>query len=94
MKRIIDKDYEIAAKTIEEASKKFAKRLDRIGLDYASDEIIESVENGYYYCSNATRINLIQHGEPVAPKTNDWTYYWGIENVDDTHYYAWYIERA
>lgn len=93
MKRI-DFDKNIKASTIEKASKKFAEYLAKNGYEWAADEIIESVEYGYYYCSNATEANLVKGGRPVHPKTSDWTYYWGIENVDGNEWYAWFIERV
>ena len=92
MKRI-DIDKEIKAKSIEKAAEKFAKVLTSKGYEWAAAEIVESVENGYYYCSNASVANLIKGGRPVSPKTNDWTYYWGIENIDGNEWYAWFIER-
>lgn len=91
MKRI-DIDKEIKAKSIEKATEKFAKVLTSKGYEWAAIEMIESVENGYYYCSNATEANLVKGGRPVSPKTNDWTYYWAIEEVNDNTYYAWFIE--
>lgn len=91
MKRI-DIDKEIKANSIEAAAKKFAKVLTAKGYEWAASEMIESVENGYYYCSNASVANLIQFGRPVSPKTNDWTYYWAIENIDGNEWYAWFIE--
>jgi hypothetical protein len=91
MKRI-DIDKEIKAKSIEKAAEKFAKVLIAKGYEWAASEMIESVENGYYYCSNATEANLVQFGRPISPKTNDWTYYWAIENIDGNEWYAWFIE--
>lgn len=91
MKRI-DIDKEIKAKSIEKATEKFAKVLTEKGFDWAAVEMLESVENGYYYCSNAYEISLIQYGRPLSPKTNDWTYYWAIENIDGNLWYAWFIE--
>lgn len=92
MKRI-DIDKEIKAKSIEKAVEKFAKVLTAKGYDWAAEEMIESVEYGYYYCTNASVNNLVKGGRPVSPKTNDWTYYWAIENIDGNDYYAWFIER-
>lgn len=91
MKRV-DIDKNIKAKSIEKATEKFAKVLTENGYEWAADEMIESVENGYYYCSNASETSLVQYGRPVSPKTNDWTYYWAIENIDGNDYYAWFIE--
>ena len=92
MKRI-DIDKEIKAKSIDKAAEKFAKVLAAKGYEWASDEMVESVNSGYYCCSNASTHTLIQGGEPTNPKTNDWAYYWAIENVDENIYYAWFIER-
>lgn len=92
MKRI-NIDKEIKAKSIEKAAKKFAKVLTAKGYDWAAEEMVESVECGYYYCSNASESNLVKGDRPVAPKTNDWSYYWGIENIDGDEWYAWFIER-
>lgn len=92
MKRI-DIDKEIKAKSIEKAAEKVAKVLTTKGYEWAAAEMIESVENGYFYCSNASEANLIKGGRPISPKTSDWTYYWGIEEVDDGNYYAWFIEK-
>ena len=93
MKRI-DFDKNIKESTIEKAAKKFAEYLIKNGYEWAAEEITESVENGYYYCSNAFEPNLVQFGSPVSPKTNDWTYYWAIENIDGNEWYAWFIERV
>ena len=92
MKRI-DIDKEIKAKSIDKAAEKFAKVLAANGYEWAADEMVESVGNGYYCCSNASRHTLIEGDEPTSPKTTDWTYYWGIENIDKNDYYAWFIER-
>lgn len=92
MKRI-DIDKEIKAKSIEKAAEKFAKVLAANGYDWAAEEVVESVDNGYYCCSNASRHTLIIGGEPTHPMANDWTYYWAIENIDENNYYAWFIER-
>ena len=91
MKRI-DIDKEIKAKTIEKAAEKFAKVLTAKGYEWAAEEMIESVENGYYYCSNASEHSVVQGGRPISPKTHDWTYYWAIENIDGNDWYAWFIE--
>ena len=92
MKRI-DVDKEIKAKSIEAASEKFAKVLSAKGYEWAAEEIIESVANGYYYFSNASEANIVKSGRPVSPATSDWTYYWAIENIDDNTWYAWFVER-
>lgn len=89
-----DIDKEIKAKSIEAASEKFAKVLSAKGYEWAAEEIVESVENGYYYFSNASEANLAKGGRPVSPSSNDWTYYWAIENIDGNEWYAWLIERA
>jgi hypothetical protein len=91
MKRI-DIDKEIKAKSIWKAAEKFAKYLTENGYEWAGEEIVETVEYGYYYSSNATESNMIKGGRPISPKTNDWTYYWAIENIDGNDYYAWFIE--
>ena len=92
MKRI-NIDKEIKAKSIDKAVEKFAKVLVANEYEWAADEMVESVGNGYYCCSNASRHTLIQGGKPTSPQTNDWTYYWAIENIDKNTYYAWFIER-
>ena len=91
MKRT-DIDKEIKAKSIEKAAEKFAKYLIASGYEWAAAEMVESVENGYFYCTNATESNLAKGATPVSPKTNDWTYYWAIEEVNENKYYAWFIE--
>ena len=88
----LDIDKEIRAKSIEKATEKFAKTLIAKGYEWVANEMTESVENGYYYCSNASELALIQYGRPVSPKTCDWTYYWAIENIDGNTWYAWFIE--
>ena len=93
MKRI-DIDKEIKAKSIEKASEKFAKVLISKGYEWAATEMVESVDNDYYYCSNATESILVKGGCPVSPITSDWTYYWAIEEIDDNTYYAWFIEKS
>lgn len=52
MKRF-EMDKEIKAKSIKKAAEKFANALAKSAHERAAEEIIESVENGYYYCSNA-----------------------------------------
>lgn len=91
MKRI-DIDKKIKAKSIEKAAEKFAKVLIEKGYDWVASEMVESVENGYYCCSNASEISIVKGERPVSPKSNDWTYYWAIENIDGNDYYAWFIE--
>ena len=53
MKRI-DIGKEIKASTIEKATAKFAKVLTAKGYEWAGEEMIESVENGYFCSSNAS----------------------------------------
>jgi hypothetical protein len=91
MKRI-DIDKNIRAKTIEKAAEKFAKVLTDKGYEWAGIGMVESVKNGYYCESNALEHTVHQYGEPTSPKTNDWTYYWAIENIDGNEWYAWFIE--
>jgi hypothetical protein len=90
MKRT-DIDKNIKAKSIEKAAEKFAKVLTERGYDWAGLEMVESVENGCYCCSNAMEHNITS-GKVTSPKTNDWIYYWAIENIDGNDYYAWFIE--
>lgn len=90
MKRI-DIDKNIKAKSIEKAAEKFAKVLTSKGYEWAASEMVESVENGYYCCSNAMG-HTLSIGKVTSPKTHDWTYYWAIENIDGNDYYAWFIE--
>ena len=89
----INIDKEIKAKSIEKATEKFAKILREKKYEWAAEEMIETVENGYYYCTNANEIDIIKGGSPKSPKTHDWTYYWAIEEIDNERYYAWFIER-
>ena len=91
MKRI-DIDKNIKAKTAESVAKKFAKVLTAKGYEWAADEMTESVENGYFCFSNASEHTLHQNGKPTNPKSNDWTYYWALENIDGDAWYAWFIE--
>lgn len=91
MKRI-EFDKYIKAKTATKAAEKFGKILTEKGYDWAAAEMIESVENGYFCCSNASAHSLIQGGRPTSPKSNDRAYYWAIENVDGNTWYAWFIE--
>lgn len=93
MKRI-EIDREIKAKSIEKACEKFAKVLISRGYEWAAIEMVESVNNGYYYCCNATEVNLVKGARPVSPINNDWTYYWAIEDIDDNVYYAWFIDKS
>ena len=90
----INIDKEIKAKSIEKATEKFAKILREKNYEWAVDEMIETVENGYYYCTDASEIEIIKGESPKSPKTNDWTYYWAIEEIDENKYYAWFIERT
>lgn len=92
MKRI-DIDKEIKAGTIEKAAKKFSEYLEKNGYEWAAEEMVESVENGYYCCSNASAHNLVC-GKVTHPETSDWTYFWAIENIDGNQWYAWFIERT
>lgn len=92
MNRRFDLDKEIKAKSIEKAAEKFAKVLINKGYDWAGEEIVESVNNGYICCSNAMQ-HPIAKGKVSNPKTNDWSFYWAIENLYDDMYYAWFIER-
>ena len=91
MKRI-DIDKNIKAKTAEKAAEKFATILSAKGYEWAATEMTESIENGYFCCSNAYAHTLIQGGKVTTPKTNDWTYYWALENIDGDNWYAWFIE--
>ena len=90
----INIDKEIKAKSIEKAAEKFAKVLIAKGYEWGAEEMIESVKSGYYYCSNAFEVNMVRFDEPVAPKSDDWTYYWAIENIDGNEWYAWFIDRS
>ena len=89
----INIDKEIKAKSIEKATEKFTKILSEKNYKWVADEMTETVENGFYYCSNASEIDIIKNESPKSPKTNDWTYYWAIEEIDDNKFYAWFIER-
>lgn len=89
----IEFDKEFKANSITKASEKFAKLLRKKGYDWAADEMLESVENGYFCCSNAMEHNIAE-GKVTYPKTSDWTYYWSIENLYDNIYYASFIERV
>ena len=91
MKRI-DIDKEFKAKTAEKAAEKFAKALMEKGYEWAAAEMIESVENNYFCCSNATMHNVCANGEPTHPQTDDWTYYWALDNLYEDVWYAWFIE--
>lgn len=84
----------IKAKTIEKAAEKFAAYLASKGYEWAAEEVVESVSSGYYYCNNATESNMVQYSEPLSPKSDDWSYYWAIDNIDGGDWYAWYIERS
>lgn len=74
------------------ASKRFAKKLSLRGYDWAAEEVLEMVENGFLCSSNASGHNL-QEGIVNFPSTGDWSYYWAINQDEDT-FYAWFIERA
>lgn len=93
MKRV-DIDKTIYTRSAKKAAQKFAAILSRSGYDWAGREIIESVENNYFCGSNATLHNVRANGEPVHPATNDWSYYWGLDRLDDTRFYAWFFERS
>lgn len=92
MKRT-DIDKAIKAKTINAAAEKFGKFLSDKGYEWAAEEIIECVENGWYCQSNAT-LHHTEQETVTHPETADWTYYWAIENVDENSWYAWFIERT
>lgn len=92
MAKRIDIAKNIKANSIEEASRKFAELLTKKGYAWAGEEMIETVENGYYCCSNATE-HSFGKGEVTSPKTHDWTFYWAIESVGGNCYDAWFIER-
>lgn len=91
MKRV-EFDKEIKASNIEKATEKFCKILREKGYEWAADGMTESVSYGYYCCSNATEHNF-KKGEVTSPKTQDWNFYWAIEQLDENRYYAWFIER-
>jgi len=94
MKRIVEIGKTFKAKDLKSAAKKFYDFLIKKGYEWVAEEMIESVKNGYICCTNASRCNL-QKGKISYNISNDWSYYWGLENVDDTNeYYAWFIERA
>ena len=73
------------------ASKRFAKKLFLRGYDWAAEEVLEMVENGFLCSSNASGHNL-QEGIVNFPSTGDWSYFWAIKQDEDT-FYAWFIER-
>ena len=87
-------DKEMRASTATAAAKKFARFLAENGFQWAAEEMTESVENGYFCCSNATEHNITVNGKPSSPKTADWSYYWALENVDGKDWYGWFIERT
>lgn len=89
----VDIDKEIKAKTIEKAAEKFAKVLVAKGFDWAGEAMTESVANGYLCDSNAMDHSFKMY-EVTSPKTNDWSYYWAIEELYSGYFYAWFIERA
>ena len=86
-------DKEIKAKTIEKAAEKFAKVLAAKGFEWTGEAMTESVEGGYYCDSNAL-LHTFKKGEVTSPKSNDWSYYWAIEELYSGCFYAWFIERA
>lgn len=92
MKRV-SLDKEIRSKSIIGASKVFAKYLALKGYDWASEEVIETVENGYRCCSNASRHNLVM-GLSTFPASDDWSYYWAFEPLESGGWYCWFIERS
>lgn len=73
------------------ASKRFARELLIRGYDWTAEEILETVENGFLCSSNASCHNL-QKGKVTLPITDDWSYFWAIDQDEDT-FYAWFIER-
>ncbi len=85
-------DKEVKARNIEKATEKFCKILREKGYDWAADEMTETVSNGYVCCSNALE-HTLKIGEVTSPKTNDWSYYWAIEQISEKLFYAWFIER-
>lgn len=91
MKRI-NIDKRIKAKSIEKAAEKFAKVLTAKGYEWAGEAMVESVKEGYYCESNAMEHSFPKY-KVTSPKTNDWSYYWAIEEIDENEYYAWFIER-
>ena len=56
--------------------------MKRVDID---KEMRECVANGFYCMSNAMEHNL-QKGVVNPPQSNDWSYYWAVENVDDEKY--------
>lgn len=92
MKRT-DFDKNIKARTIEKAAESFAEYIAKHGYEWAAEEIIECVNNGWYCQSNAT-LHHTEPGKVTHPETSCWTYFWAIENVDGNNYYAWFIERT
>lgn len=85
-------DKNIKASNIVKATEKFCKLLRNKGYCWVADEMTESVLNGFLCCSNALEHNL-KINEVTSPKTNDWSYYWAIEQIDEKNFYAWFIER-
>lgn len=90
--RRIDIGGQYKAKDRLEAAKKFAKELISHGYDWVADAMEESIENGYYYDSNASEIDLVRGADPIPAKSSDWTYYWGVLDLGDGMYYAWLID--
>ena len=91
-KNVIEK--EIKSNSINNAAEKFAKVLVSNGYYWAAEQIVDFVGNGYYSFSNASRHILSENGMGTFPKSNDWSYYWSIKNIDENTYYASFIERA
>ena len=91
--RIADIDKEIRAKNFEKATEKFCKVLIAKGYDWVAEAMTESVSNGYICDSNAME-HPYGKMEVRSPKTNDWSYYWAIEQLDTNLFYAWFIERG
>ena len=85
-------DKEIKASNIEKATEKFCKILRENNYEWTADEMTETVSNGYNCYSNASEHNF-KKGEVTSPKTNDWSYYWAIEEINEKKYYAWFIEK-
>ena len=88
----IDIGGEYKAKDHMEAAKKFAKELIANGYGWVAEAMEESIENGYYYDSNASEIDLVRGADPIPAKSSDWTYYWGVLDLGDGMYYAWLID--
>lgn len=85
-------DYKINASSIDDASKKFAQKLILHGYTWAALEVLEAVENGFLCSSNASGHNL-EEGIVTFPSTDDWSYFWSIDQDEDT-FYAHFMERG